>query len=170
MRILVTGGAGFTGSHTCDRLLALGHEVVILDALTPPVRREGKPRYLSSGAEFYQGDARNRDLLVNLLRRANAGYHFSAYQDYLPDFSRFSPPAETPASALHLRSPSVCCRHCSRTRDSRSRQKSLPSGHARSRSSVAGSPSASRTNISPWRSAGSATSGSGQEMKSWPRN
>ncbi len=34
MRILVTGGAGFIGSHTCDRLLALGHEVVILDALT----------------------------------------------------------------------------------------------------------------------------------------
>ena len=90
MRILVTGGAGFIGSHTCDRLLALGHEVVILDAITSPVHREGKPAYLSPGAEFYQGDARNRDLLVNLLRRADAVYHFAAYQDYLPDFSRFS--------------------------------------------------------------------------------
>ena len=90
MRILVTGGAGFIGSHTCDRLLALGHEVVILDAITPPVHREGKPMYLSQGAEFYQGDTRNRDLLVNLLRRADAVYHFAAYQDYLPDFSRFS--------------------------------------------------------------------------------
>ena len=46
--------------------------------------------YLSPGAEFYQGDTRNRDLLVNLLRRADAVYHFAAYQDYLPDFSRFS--------------------------------------------------------------------------------
>ena len=44
MKILVTGGAGFIGSHTCDRLLALGHEVVILDALIaarPPA--SGKP-------------------------------------------------------------------------------------------------------------------------------
>jgi len=90
MKILVTGGAGFIGSHTCDRLLALGHEVTVLDAITSPVHREGKPMYLSQGAEFYQGDSRNRDLLVNLLRRADAVYHFAAYQDYLPDFSRFS--------------------------------------------------------------------------------
>ena len=40
MKILVTGGAGFIGSHTCDRLLALGHEVTILDAITSP----GAPR------------------------------------------------------------------------------------------------------------------------------
>ena len=90
MRILVTGGAGFIGSHTCDRLLALGHEVVILDALTAPVHRDGKPMYLSPGADFYRGDTRNRDLLANLLRRVDAVYHFAAYQDYLPDFSLFS--------------------------------------------------------------------------------
>jgi dTDP-L-rhamnose 4-epimerase len=90
MRILVTGGAGFIGSHTSDRLLELGHDVVVLDALTAPVHRGGKPAYLSPGADFYQGDTRNRDLLANLLRRVDAVYHFAAYQDYLPDFSRFS--------------------------------------------------------------------------------
>jgi dTDP-L-rhamnose 4-epimerase len=90
MKILVTGGAGFIGSHTCDRLLSLGHEVVVLDALTPPVHRNGRPAYLSPGADFYQGDTRNRDLMANLLRRVDAVYHFAAYQDYLPDFSRFS--------------------------------------------------------------------------------
>ena len=90
MRILVTGGAGFIGSHTCDRLLAGGHDVVVLDALTPPVHRGGRPSYLSPGAEFYQGDTRNRDLVTNLLRRVDAVYHFAAYQDYLPDFARFS--------------------------------------------------------------------------------
>jgi dTDP-L-rhamnose 4-epimerase len=90
MRILVTGGAGFIGSHTCDRLLALGYEVVVLDALNPPVHRGGKPLSLSPGADLYQGDTRNRDLLTNLLRRVDAVYHFAAYQDYLPDFSRFS--------------------------------------------------------------------------------
>jgi len=90
MRILVTGGAGFIGSHTCDRLLALGHDVVVLDALTLPVHRTGRPTYLSNEIDFYQGDARNRDLVTNLLRRVDAVYHFAAYQDYLPDFSRFS--------------------------------------------------------------------------------
>jgi len=90
VRILVTGGAGFIGSHTCDRLIDLGHEVIILDALTTPVHRNGQPAYLSPGVEFYQGDVRNRDLMTNLLRRVDAVYHFAAYQDYLPEFSRFS--------------------------------------------------------------------------------
>jgi dTDP-L-rhamnose 4-epimerase len=90
MKILVTGGAGFIGSHTCDRLLSLGHEVVVLDALTRPVHRDGHPAFLSPAADFYEGDTRNRDLLTNLLRRVDAVYHFAAYQDYLPDFSKFS--------------------------------------------------------------------------------
>ncbi|HEY2641272.1 MAG TPA: NAD-dependent epimerase/dehydratase family protein [Streptosporangiaceae bacterium] len=90
MRILVTGGAGFIGSHTCDRLLALGHDVTVLDALMPPVHRDGRPAYLSPRVEFYQGDTRNRDLVTNLLRRVDAVYHLAAYQDYLPDFARFS--------------------------------------------------------------------------------
>jgi len=90
MKILVTGGAGFIGSHTCDRLLSLGHEVIVLDALTRPVHRNGWPASLSPGTDFYQGDTRNRDLITNLLRRVDAVYHFAAYQDYLPDFSRFS--------------------------------------------------------------------------------
>jgi dTDP-L-rhamnose 4-epimerase len=90
MKILVTGGAGFIGSHTCDRLLSLGHEVTVLDALTPPVHRDRVPTYLSPEVDFYYGDVRNRDLVTNLLRRVDAVYHFAAYQDYLPDFSRFS--------------------------------------------------------------------------------
>jgi dTDP-L-rhamnose 4-epimerase len=90
MKILVTGGAGFIGSHTCDRLLSLGHEVIVLDALTQPVHRNGQSTYLSSEIDFYRGDTRNRDLVANLLRRVDAVYHFAAYQDYLPDFSRFS--------------------------------------------------------------------------------
>jgi len=90
MRILITGGAGFIGSHTCDRLLALGHDVVVLDALTQPVHRNGRPRHLSPEVDFYQGDTRNRDLVGNLLSRVDAVYHLAAYQDYLPDFSRFS--------------------------------------------------------------------------------
>ena len=90
MRVLVTGGAGFIGSHTCDRLLSLGHDVVVLDALTLPVHRNGRPAYLSPEVDFYQGDVRNRELVANLLRRVDAVYHFAAHQDYLPEFSKFS--------------------------------------------------------------------------------
>jgi dTDP-L-rhamnose 4-epimerase len=90
MRVLVTGGAGFIGSHTCDRLVELGHDVVVLDALTAPVHRDGRPAYLTPGAELYIGDVRNRELLANLLRRVDAVYHLAAYQDYLPDFARFT--------------------------------------------------------------------------------
>src|SRR4051812_48721710 len=90
MRILVTGGAGFIGSHTCDRLVELGHEVRVLDALTPPVHRGGRPNYVTPGAELVVGDVRDRELLARLLRDVDAVYHFAAYQDYLTDFSRFT--------------------------------------------------------------------------------
>jgi dTDP-L-rhamnose 4-epimerase len=90
MRILVTGGAGFIGTHTCVRLLELGHDVVVLDALVPPVHRGGRPAQLRSDVDFYQGDTRNRELVTNLLRRVDAVYHLAAYQDYMTDFSRFS--------------------------------------------------------------------------------
>ena len=90
MRILVTGGAGFIGSHTCDRLLTLGHDVTVLDSLTPPVHRTTTPVNLPPEVDFYHGDVRNRELLANLLRRTDAVYHLAAYQDYLPDFARFT--------------------------------------------------------------------------------
>lgn len=101
MRILVTGGAGFIGSHTCDRLVELGHDVIVLDALTAPVHRDGKPNYLTPGADLFAGDVRNRDLLANLLRRVDAVYHFAAYQDYLPDFAKFTDVNVTSTALLY---------------------------------------------------------------------
>lgn len=101
MRILVTGGAGFIGSHTCDRLVALGHDVVVLDALTAPVHRDRRPSYLAPGADLFVGDTRNRDLLTNLLRRVDAVYHFAAYQDYLTDFATFTDVNVTSTALLY---------------------------------------------------------------------
>lgn len=90
MKILVTGGAGFIGSHTVDLLLARGHEVRILDALRPPVHPNGEPPpYLQPEAEFVRGDVRDRDALLGALRGVDAVIHLAAYQDYLTDFSTF---------------------------------------------------------------------------------
>ncbi len=90
MRVLVTGGAGFIGSHIVDALLARGHAVRILDSLEPPVHRDrARPAYLAPEAEFQLGDVRSRDDLGRALDGVEAVYHLAAYQDYLTDFSRF---------------------------------------------------------------------------------
>jgi dTDP-L-rhamnose 4-epimerase len=89
MKVLVTGGAGFIGSHTVDLLLAKGYEVRILDSLQPRVHPRGKPDYVPREAEFIQGDVANREDLAKALARMDFVFHLAAYQDYLPDFSNF---------------------------------------------------------------------------------
>jgi dTDP-L-rhamnose 4-epimerase len=89
MRILVTGGAGFIGSHTAEALLAKGHHVRLLDNLQLPVHLKGRPSYLPKDAEFLFGDVRDRRTVEYALDGIDAVYHFAAYQDYLPDFSTY---------------------------------------------------------------------------------
>lgn len=88
-KVLVTGGAGFIGSHTVDHLLQKGYEVRILDNLQPRVHPRGKPDYMPAEAEFIEGDVADRDCLNKALRGVNRVIHLAAYQDYLPDFSTF---------------------------------------------------------------------------------
>ena len=89
MKILVTGGAGFIGSHTVDALLERGHEVRILDNLQKPVHLKGKPPWIPVEAEFVLGDVRNKSDWEKCLKDVDAVFHFAAYQDYLIDFSTF---------------------------------------------------------------------------------
>lgn len=88
-KVLVTGGAGFIGSHTVDRLINLGYDVKILDNLQKPVHLKGVPKYLNKKAEFIFGDVRDRGILEHALKDVSYIYHFAAYQDYLLDFSNF---------------------------------------------------------------------------------
>src|SRR3954465_1961985 len=79
-RILITGGAGFIGSHLSDELLAHGYRVRVLDNLTPQVHRErsAPPRYLARDGGLIVGDVRQPEAVEAALRDIDAVFHFAA--------------------------------------------------------------------------------------------
>jgi dTDP-L-rhamnose 4-epimerase len=89
MRVLVTGGAGFIGSHLVDRFHKEGFQVRVLDSLEPKIHPSGRPPKFAPGVEFIRGDVTDRETLRYALRQVDVVSHQAAYQDYMPDFSRF---------------------------------------------------------------------------------
>ena len=63
MRVLVTGGAGYIGSVVCEQLLAQRNEVVVFDNLST-----GHRQAVMEGCQFVQGDLRDTDKLLSMLR------------------------------------------------------------------------------------------------------
>src|SRR5947207_10884777 len=79
MKVLITGGAGFIGSHLADRLLADGHEVRALDDLDAQVHPQGgRPEYLDGDVELQVGDVRDHDAVRRGLEGVDAVVHFAA--------------------------------------------------------------------------------------------
>ncbi len=76
--ILITGGAGFVGSHLADGLLREGHSVRVLDNLTPQVHGRKLPTYLSPEVEIVYGDVRDAGAVRQALEGVDAVYHFAA--------------------------------------------------------------------------------------------
>ena len=79
-KVLITGGAGFIGSHLADALLQEGYEVRVYDSLVPQVHGQGRalPLYLSDGVEFVEGDVRDREGLERALREVRIVFHLAA--------------------------------------------------------------------------------------------
>ena len=107
MRVLITGGAGFVGSHDADRLAAAGHAPVLLDALLPQAHGGGPPGGHGGGPpgghgaaadlphELVRGDVRDADLLARLLPRVDAVCHQAAMVGHGVD------PSDAPFYAAH---------------------------------------------------------------------
>ena len=79
-RILITGGAGFIGSHLADELLQSGHAVKVFDLLCSQVHGAEKqsPEYLNPDVELVLGDVRDRAAVDRALQGIDAVYHFAA--------------------------------------------------------------------------------------------
>jgi dTDP-L-rhamnose 4-epimerase len=77
---LITGGAGFIGSHLCDRLLARGYRVRVLDNLVEQVHGESRsrPSYLSPNVELCVGDVRQRADVADALDGVDVVLHLAA--------------------------------------------------------------------------------------------
>lgn len=78
MNILVTGGAGFIGSHLVDALIERGHSVRILDSLVEQVHGPTVPSHLNSQAEFIKGDVCDAELVAKALEGIEVVYHQAA--------------------------------------------------------------------------------------------
>src|SRR3982751_6081628 len=76
MRVLLTGGAGFIGSHVADQLLARGYEVAVVDDLS-----SGKKENVPEGAIFYERDIRDGCVEVFEEFRPKALCHQAAQMD-----------------------------------------------------------------------------------------
>ncbi|MFC7547466.1 NAD-dependent epimerase/dehydratase family protein [Plantactinospora sp. GCM10030261] len=94
MRVLVTGGAGFIGSHVADLAVAAGHEVVLLDALLPQAHGAAPPEW-SAAHRLVRGDVRDPDRLAGLLRGVDAVCHQAAMVGHGVD------PGDAPDYASH---------------------------------------------------------------------
>ena len=87
-RAIVTGGAGFIGSHLVERLLADGHEVVVLDNLAVG-REKNLSRALETGrCTFHRVDIRDRLALPALFQDVQTVYHLAALADIVPSIEK----------------------------------------------------------------------------------
>ena len=89
MKALVTGGSGFIGSHIVDALLREGMEAVVLDNFEPRVHAHRSSEAPPEGVQLIKGDVRDKSAWGAALEGVDFVFHQAAYQDYMPDYSKF---------------------------------------------------------------------------------
>lgn len=101
LRVLITGGAGFIGSHLADRLVDAGHDVKIIDNLSVGKLDNICEKVKTGRVGFAQGDLRDREILRNSVRDVDAVVHLAAMTSIPLSFSE---PALTFATNVDLTS------------------------------------------------------------------
>lgn len=88
-KILVTGGAGFIGSHLVDALIKDGYGVRVLDNLSRPAHNRKLPEWFNKKAKFIKGDVRNKKDWIKALKGVDYVIHLASYMDIFSDFSTY---------------------------------------------------------------------------------
>ena len=82
MKIIVTGGGGFIGSHLCEKLVQDGHSVIVIDNFC--IGRKSNLNKIKNEIKIYNKDIRNYDAIKNLFKNIDAVFHLAALADIIP--------------------------------------------------------------------------------------
>jgi UDP-glucose 4-epimerase len=82
MKILVTGGAGFIGSHLCEKLVLEGHSIKVIDNFS--IGRKSNLNKIKNKIKIYNKDIRNYDLIKKLFKDIDVVFHLAALADIVP--------------------------------------------------------------------------------------
>ena len=97
-KVIVTGGAGFIGSHVVDRLLEQNFEVIVIDNESSDAHEQF---YYNDKATYYNYDIRNYDIIEPLFKGVDYVFHLAAE-------SRIQPPIENPIYAVEANVTGTC--------------------------------------------------------------
>ena len=86
MKTIVTGGAGFIGSHLCEKLLKEGHSITVIDNFS--VGRKSNLKKITKKIKIYNKDIRNYDSIKKLFRKADNVFHLAALADIVPSIEK----------------------------------------------------------------------------------
>jgi len=86
MRTLVTGGGGFIGSHLCEKLISLGHDLIILDNFS--IGRIKNLKKIHSKCDIFDADIRDYKKILKFFKNIDNVYHLAALADIVPSIEK----------------------------------------------------------------------------------